>query len=61
MGASEEIYLKEMEHERFMFELAIVQRMKRAGLLADADYVASSFGLTTKDIETTKEIANEPV
>ena len=56
MGASEEIYLKEMEHERFMFELAIVQRMKRAGLLADADYVMHSFGLTTDKVDENVEL-----
>ena len=42
---SDDMALAEMNTERMMYELAIVQRIERAGLVEDARYVARSFGL----------------
>lgn len=36
---------QEAEAERYAFEMAILRRMSDKVLLADADYVAASFGL----------------
>jgi hypothetical protein len=43
-----QLWQQELENERMMFELAIVQRMERGlSTTDDAQYVARSFGLTT--------------
>ena len=40
---------QELEQERMMYELAIVQRIERGlATLEDARYVAGAFGLTTE-------------
>tara|TARA_R110000868_G_scaffold150390_1_gene373555 strand:- start:1405 stop:1569 length:165 start_codon:yes stop_codon:yes gene_type:complete len=39
---------EELEQERQAFEMSILRRMVEKQLLADADYVAASFGLLTE-------------
>ena len=50
---------KELECERMMYELAIVQRIERGlATVEDARYVAGAFGLTTEWDRTHKKAAN---